>query len=122
MKLLATYIAILLIVLSPTQGFSHAENNYEDASKALEIALAELAPEKIVVTSISDKDVLKVKYEGKEVLLNKSMMLGAFENVYHELSIHLGIDERKALEEAKLSLFAYLSKKTINLAKTPYIF
>ena len=49
-------------------------------------------------------------------------MLGAFENVYAELAKHLGVEDRKALEEAKLSLFAYLSQKTINLAKTPYIF
>ena len=122
MNLLKTIVPLLISFTISLNAFSHAENNYEEASRALEIALEELAPERLVVTSFSEKDLLKVTYEGKDVYLNRSMMLGAFDNVYSALAAQLGEKEAIALEQVKQSLFAYLKNKSINLAKTPYLF
>ena len=122
MNLLKTIVPIFVTFIISINAFPHAENNYEEASRALEIALEELAPERLVVTSFSEKDLLKVTYEGKEVYLNRSMMLGAFDNVYSTLAKELGEKEALALEQAKQSLFAYLKNKSIDLAKTPYLF
>ena len=42
--------------------------------------------------------------------------------IYDELGRELGIEEKIALDQSKRSVFKFLSQKTIELARTPYLF
>tara|TARA_B100000925_G_scaffold286847_1_gene265183 strand:- start:2125 stop:3387 length:1263 start_codon:yes stop_codon:yes gene_type:complete len=100
-----------------TEGLSFADSN-----KALEKALEKLHPDRLIVTDRNGKNTLQVKFRGESIYLNRSVMLAALNEIYNELSEELTKEEKIALEETKLSVFSYLSQKTITIVKTPYLF
>ena len=102
----------ILSFLSSLSAFSHEPEgmSFTDSNRAIETAIEKLHPDRLILTDRTGKNTLEVKYKGESIYLNRSLMLGALNDVYNELSVDLTKEEKVALEETKLSIFSYLSQ------------
>ena len=120
LKVLTIYFLLFSI---PSFCFAHDSEgmSYEESKELIEVSLKNLRPENLVLKS--DKNsTIKVSYQGHEVYLNQELMLKALNNIYLEMGESLTSEEHLVLEEVKESIFNFLKRKTINLAKSPFIF
>ena len=95
--------------------------SYGESKELVEVSLKNLKPENLVLKSDNNSSI-KISYQGHEVYLNQELMLKALNNIYLEMGESLTSEELLVLEEVKESIFSFLKRKTINLAKSPFIF
>ena len=115
-------LGIFLFFIALTSS-AHEVGDYDVLSRVMEQSIEQLSPDKIVVKAPAQgKNVLEVRYDGQIIYLNRSAMLHAIGSIYDELGKDLGYEDKEALELSRRSIFQYLSQKTIDLAKTPFLF
>ena len=113
---------ILLGFIFSIGAYGHEVADFKAVSHVMERSIEQLAPESLVSGPAKKTDFLTINYEGKVILLDRSKMLLALDQLYNELGKDFGVEEKDALDKMKQSLFVLLSNKAIDLAKTPYLF
>lgn len=115
---------ILLISSLSFSVFSHdiEGNSFEESKEIIEVTIKNLRPENLVVDKASSENKLKVLYRGEIVYLDRSVMLDALTKIYGEMSTALTPEEKIVLNEMKETIFSMMKRKSIDLAKGPFIF
>ena len=94
---------------------SHSEEiEWSDSKVIMEKAITNLSPESLVRYKGNSSEYLSVRYQGEVVLLDRSRMLQALDVIYHELGKDLDILEKEKLKNSKMTIFSYLSNKSIS--------